>query len=122
MCVFYVYILCICVYLAACCRVVTPVSGLTPVTGVSVCVGGADALTTLRVTVPSSVITGACWEENEQPIRVERDDQLVSRLTDVTCLFTCAAIGMETVVTTATAVTLLSSHALHALALPLLIT
>lgn len=56
--------LCIIVYLAAHRGVVTPVAGLTAFTGESLCVGGADALTVLRVTVPSSVITGACWEEN----------------------------------------------------------
>lgn len=52
-------------YLTASCGVVTPVSSLTPVTGGSLCVGGAGTLAALRVTVPSSVITGACWEERE---------------------------------------------------------
>lgn len=65
MCVFVYLHLCVSVYisiqvyLAACCWVMIPVSCLTPVTGDSLCVGGANALTTLRVTVPSSVITGA---------------------------------------------------------------
>lgn len=58
-------------YLTASCGVVTPVSSLTPVTGGSLCVGRAGTLTALRVTVPSSVITGACWEKRDQPIRGE---------------------------------------------------
>ena len=51
-------------YLAAHCGVVTPVASFTAFTGQSLCVGGADALAALRVAVPSSVITGACWEVN----------------------------------------------------------
>lgn len=70
------------VYLAARGGGVAPVSGLTPVAGVSLCVGGADALAALRVTVPPGVITGARWEENRsQPIRDETVDQSEGRAT-----------------------------------------
>lgn len=108
-------------YLAACDRVVTPVTCLTPVTGVSLCVGGADALATLGVAVPAGVITAACWEE--KPIRDERIHQSAARLTCyLSFLSTCAAVGMETIVTMGTAVTLVSSHTSHTLAPPLIIT
>lgn len=48
-------------YLAACYWIVAPVTCFTHFTGVAFCVGGADALSTLRVTVPTGMITGACW-------------------------------------------------------------
>lgn len=44
-------------YLAARHGVVTPVTHLTCVAGVSLCVGGADALPTLRVAVSTGVMT-----------------------------------------------------------------
>lgn len=55
--------LCVHVYLATCGGVMTPVTGLTPVTSVSLCVWRADARAVLWITVPSSVITVACWEK-----------------------------------------------------------
>lgn len=124
-CVYLSVFLCICVYvlayLAASRGVMTPVTCLTPVAGVSLCVGGADALSTLRVTVSFCVITGACWEDNRlQPIRVKTDSQSVTRYLHY--FITCAAVGMETIVTMATVVTLMSSHALCTLAPPLGIT
>lgn len=71
-----------------------PVIFYTLIAGLSLCVGGADALSILRVTVPTSVITGACY----------------------------AAFVMKTIVSPTATVTFVSSHTLYTLALPLLIT
>lgn len=49
-------------YLAARHRVVTPMLCLTPLTGLPLGVGRADALSGLRVAVSSSLGTVACWE------------------------------------------------------------
>lgn len=62
--------MCVC-YLAACGGVMAPVIFYTLIAGLSLCVGGADALSILRVTVPTSVITGACWEEKISQLETE---------------------------------------------------
>lgn len=114
---------CSCVYLAACYRVQTPVTCLTPVTGVSLGVGGADALTSVVVAVSTSVITAASWEENRAAANQRPESPPIGSQTGgLLALSTCAAVGVEPKETVAASVTLVSSHALDTLAPPVVFT
>lgn len=107
-------------YLAACGRVMAPVTSLTPIAGLSYCVGRANTLSIVRVTVPTSVITGACCNEKRTANQKQDIQQVI--ITRFILFTTDAAVAMEIIVTPTAVVTLVSSHALHTLALPLLIT